>query len=230
MTRGPAVQVRSLSVRLGGQRILQDVTFDVPSGAIHAIVGPNGGGKTTLVRALLGQMPCDGTVTFEADTKPVIGYVPQSLDLDRTMPLTVLDVMAVMNQRRPAFLGRSGKHRALQDAALARVGLSGKERRLFGVLSGGERQRLLFAQALVPAPDLLILDEPTSSMDEEGDRIIEGLVQDLARDGVTVLWVNHDWDQVRRIASGVTIIAGRVVGHGPPADVLESAPVVRRSA
>lgn len=229
MRQGPAVAIRDLSVRLGGQPILEDVSLDIPAGSIHAIVGPNGGGKTTLVRAILGQMPCDGTVTFESDRKPVIGYVPQSLDLDRTMPLTVLDVLAVMNQRRPAFLGRSGRYRAEQDAALARVGLAGKERRLFGVLSGGERQRLLFAQALVPAPDLLVLDEPTSNMDEEGDRIIEGLVLELARDGVTVLWVNHDWDQVRRLASGVTVISRRVAGHGAPADVLGAA-AMRRSA
>jgi zinc transport system ATP-binding protein len=226
--QGPAIQVRALSVRLGGQLILDDISFDVPAGSVHAIVGPNGGGKTTLVRALLGQMPCDGSVTFEGDVAPVIGYVPQSLDLDRTMPLTVLDLLAVMNQRRPAFLGRSTRHRGEQDEALARVGLAGKERRLFGVLSGGERQRLLFAQALVPTPDILVLDEPTSNMDEEGDRLIEALVLELARDGVTVLWVNHDWDQVRRVATGVTVISRRVMDHGKPADVLGGAPAARR--
>jgi zinc transport system ATP-binding protein len=228
--RGPAVQVRNLTVRLGGQSILDDVSFDVPPASVHAIVGPNGGGKTTLVRALLGQVPCDGTVRFEAVSKPVIGYVPQSLDLDRTMPLTVLDILAVMNQRRPAFLGRSGRHRRDQDAALARVGLAGKEHRLFGVLSGGERQRLLFAQALVPAPDLLVLDEPTSNMDEQGDGLIEALVMELARDGVTVLWVNHDWEQVRRVASGVTAISHRVTAHGTPADILAAGPAARRFA
>ncbi|MEJ1160590.1 metal ABC transporter ATP-binding protein [Prosthecomicrobium sp. N25] len=220
MSRGPAVMIRDLTVRLGGLEQLAGVSLSVAPGTVHCIVGPNGGGKTTLVRAILGQVPYTGTIAFDGSSEFTIGYAPQSLDLDRSLPLTVSDVMALMNQRRPAFLGRSGRLRAAQDAALARLGLAGKERQLFGFLSGGERQRLLFAQALVPAPDLLVMDEPTSNMDDAGARLVEAIVADLRQQGTTVVWVDHDWEQVRRIADTVTHIRGRVVATGPAARVL----------
>lgn len=217
---GPAIQFQNVDVHLGGQLVLSGVSFAVAAGDIHCIVGPNGGGKTTLVRALLGQVPYDGTIAVADGARPVIGYAPQSLDIDRTLPLTVRDVLAVMNQRRPAFLGRSRRYRAEQDAALERLGLGGKTKRLFGVLSGGERQRLFFAQALIPRPDLLIMDEPTSNMDAPGIALVEELVRELSGQGVTVLWINHDWDQVRRVARTATIVNRTVIAHGSPADIL----------
>ncbi len=204
---GPSVRFRGVSVALGGQRILEGVTFDVAAGGVHCIVGPNGGGKTTLVRALLGQAPFTGQITLEGVKDPVIGYAPQSLDIDRSLPFTVLDALAVMNQRRPAFFGRARKDRAAQDSALKRVGLADKARSLFGVLSGGERQRILFAQALIPTPDLLIMDEPTANLDDEGSALIETMVKEISAAGTTVIWVNHDLDQVRRAAGAITSIS-----------------------
>jgi ABC-type Mn2+/Zn2+ transport system ATPase subunit len=221
MTRGPSVHITKLCVRLGGVQLLSNVSLDVKVGEVHCIVGPNGGGKTTLARALLGQIPYEGRIVFDGRPGFVTGYAPQSLDLDRSLPFTVSDLMAVMNQRRPAFFGRGGNRVAEQDAALERLGLSGKSKRLFGFLSGGERQRLLFAQALVPSPDLLIMDEPTSNMDEAGSRLVESIVQDLRTQGATVIWINHDWDQVRRVADSVTLLQGRVAAHGEAARVYE---------
>ena len=93
---GPAIEFGAVNVRLGGQDVLSEVTFAVAAGEIHCIVGPNGGGKTTLVRSLLGQVPYDGKITLDGNANPVIGYAPQSLDIDRTLPMTVLDVLAVM--------------------------------------------------------------------------------------------------------------------------------------
>ena len=217
---GPSLAFRNVSVTLGGQDIVSDVSFDLAAGAVHGLVGPNGGGKTTLIRALLGQTPFTGTIGIDGPKEAVIGYAPQSLDLDRTLPFTVLDVLAVMNQRKPVFLGRS-KHNARDlDAVIEKVGLTSKARRLFGALSGGERQRLLLAQALFPAPDLLLLDEPTSNMDEAGARLVEGVVAELCAAGVTIIWISHDWDQIRRLASTATIISRKLVAHGPPRDVL----------
>jgi zinc transport system ATP-binding protein len=227
---GPAIEFGAVNVRLGGQDVLSEVTFAVAAGEIHCIVGPNGGGKTTLVRSLLGQVPYDGKITLDGNANPVIGYAPQSLDIDRTLPMTVLDVLAVMNQRRPAFLGRAGRYRSEQDAALDRLGLGQKTRRLFGVLSGGERQRLFFAQALVPRPDLLIMDEPTSNMDEPGVALVEGIVKEMSAQGITVLWINHDWDQVRRVAKTVTVVNRKVVAHGAPDQVLPAAGGARQAA
>jgi zinc transport system ATP-binding protein len=218
--RGPAVTFDNVRVRLGGQDILAGASFKIAKGEIHAIVGPNGGGKTTLIRALLGQLPYEGVITMEPPGPVVIGYAPQSIDLDRNMPVTTRDVMAMMNQRLPVFLGRARTSRAAQDAALERMGLSAKSKRMFGQLSGGERQRLLFAQALIPSPDLLIMDEPTSNMDEEGARLVERVVGELRAGGTTVIWINHDWDQVRRIADTVTGINRTVTLHGSPPDVI----------
>lgn len=208
---GPGLRFDKVSVRLGGTEILSNVSFDVAPSSIHCITGPNGGGKTTLMRALLGQVPFDGTITMEGPAKPVIGYAPQSLDIDRNLPFTVEDVLAVMLQRRPAFMGRSASLKRHQDALLARLGLGAKARRLFGHLSGGERQRLLFAQALLPAPDVLLIDEATANMDEDGVRLIEEMVRELSASGVTVLWINHDAAQVNRMADRVTEIARKVL-------------------
>lgn len=217
---GPRIRFADVSLTLGGQAILSGVSFTVPAGSIHCIVGPNGGGKTTLVRCLLGQLPHAGSIVIEGAGGATIGYAPQFLEIDRTLPLTVSDLLATMDQRRPAFWNRAPRNKAAHAAALARVGLAEKAGRLFGHLSGGERQRLLFAQALVPMPGLLIMDEPTANMDGAGTALVVEIVRDLARNGVTVLWVNHDWEQVRSVADGVTGINGSVMFTGAPDVVL----------
>ena len=217
---GPAVVFDKVSLELGGTRILDNVSFRIESGALHCIVGANGGGKTSLIRSLLGQMPHSGQIRLEGESLGPVGYVPQVLDFDRNVPMTVRDVMALLTQRKPAFLGSSREHRAGVDAALRRVGVLEKELRPFGGLSGGERQRVLFAQALEPAPSLLILDEPCANIDEPGARIVEDVVLELNAKGVTVVWINHDWDQVRKLAHSVTGINRKVMFHGVPSEVL----------
>lgn len=208
----PSIEFQQVGLQLGGTTILKDVSFTVAPGTIHCLIGPNGGGKTSLLRSLLGQMPHTGDIKVCGKCK--IGYVPQFLELDKTLPITVLDFLAINCQRRPAFLGMSTKWRKQAIAALALVGLSGKEERRLGSLSGGECQRVLFAQALLPMPNLLVLDEPMASMDEAGSRIFEGIVQDLCASGVTVFWVHHDIGQVRRVAHDVTCLNQKVLFNG----------------
>jgi zinc transport system ATP-binding protein len=219
---GPAIRFSRLGLSLSGVAILRDVDFAVASGEIHCLIGPNGGGKTSVIRCLLGQMPHSGTVAIEWHGDDTIGYVPQSLDFDKTLPVTVDDFMAMVCQkRRPAFFGLRGSARGRAAEALERVGFkSGKRGTKLGSLSGGERQRVLFAQALVPAPSLLILDEPMTSMDEVGARIFLGLIRELANLGVTVVWIAHELDHVRATADTVTCIAETVLFSGPPAEVL----------
>lgn len=167
--RGPGIRFDDVGLQLGGAEILSGIDFKVRPGEIHCLIGPNGGGKTSLVRCLLGQMPHTGTISVDGPDNAVVGYVPQFLDFDKSLPVSVDDFMAMVCQkRRPAFIGLSRRHRSASDAALARVGLNGKRRSKLGSLSGGERQRVLFAQALIPEPALLVLDEPMSSMDEVG--------------------------------------------------------------
>jgi zinc transport system ATP-binding protein len=222
--RGPGVRFANVSLSLGGTPILEDVSFDIRPGEIHCIVGPNGGGKTSLVRSLLGEMPVSGEISIawhEAGTR--IGYVPQALELDRTAPVTVNDFMALILQRRPAFLGLAKRHRAEVAAALERAGLSGKGGRKLGDLSGGERQRVLLAQALLPQPALLILDEPLTAMDEAGMRLFECILLGVAEEGVTIIWIAHDLSQVRRMADRVTCLNRTVRFHGAPEEVLTPA-------
>lgn len=190
---GPAIDFAGIDLSLGGSRILDGVRLRVEAGSVHALVGPNGGGKSSLVKTLLGQMPHRGELRLEWPGAPgCIGYVPQALEFDRGLPLTVDDFMAAMCQRRPAFLGLSRSRRPAIDAALERVGMLAKRGRRMGALSGGERQRVLLAQGLVPPPQLLVLDEPMSALDEGGIQVFERLLLDWRQAGVTVLWIEHD--------------------------------------
>jgi len=219
--QGPAIGFEHVSLALGGAQILQDVNFTVAAGEIHCLIGPNGGGKTSLVRALLGQVPHTGRISIAWRDGETIGYVPQGLDFDKTLPVTISDFMAlVFQKRRPAFIGLSNRNRALADAALDRVGLLGKRRAKLGSLSGGERQRVLFAQALIPPPALLVLDEPMTSMDEVGGERFEQIIDEVSAEGVTVLWIAHDLAQVRAMADTVTCVNRTILFSGPPAEVL----------
>ncbi|EJM21737.1 hypothetical protein PMI21_00463 [Pseudomonas sp. GM18] len=119
--RGPAIVFDNVSLQLGGTQVLDEVSFRVEAGALHCLVGPNGGGKTSLVRSLLGQMPHSGSVRFEGKVTTPMGYVPQFPDFDRNVPMTVNDVMALLSQRRPAFLGSSRSARAANAQALEQV-------------------------------------------------------------------------------------------------------------
>ena len=156
--KGPSIEFEKVNLALGNTQILKDISFRIRPGTIHCVIGANGGGKTSLVRSLLGQMPHSGRIAIEWQDNRITGYVPQTLDFDKTLPLTVRDFMALTCQRKPVFLGVSRARRAEIDAALERVGLSGKSHFKLGGLSGGERQRVLFAQALIPEPSLLVLD------------------------------------------------------------------------
>jgi len=218
--QGPSIDFAGVNLALGNTRILEDVSFAVRAGSIHCIVGANGGGKTSLIRSLIGQMPHSGRIDIHWQDGRVTGYVPQSLDFDKSLPITVMDFMAMTSQRRPIFLGVPRPRRRLIEAALDRVGLNGKQRARLGSLSGGERQRVLFAQAMIPEPALLILDEPMTGLDLAGKGILEGAIRDYARAGGTVVWINHDIVQVNDIADAMTYIDRRVLLDGAPRDVL----------
>jgi zinc transport system ATP-binding protein len=217
---GPSINFSHVSLALRGTQILEDVTFSVQAGEIHCLVGPNGGGKTSLLRCLLGEMPHTGEISLTWQHSRVVGYVPQSIDLDRSLPVTVNDFFALIGQRRPAFLGLTRAQRRRTEEVLERVGLAGKSGRKLGDLSGGERQRVLLAQALMPAPALLLLDEPVAAIDEQGARLFEEILREVAGQGTTILWIAHDLPQVRRLANRVTCLNRTVRFHGSPEEVL----------
>ncbi len=219
---GPGIAFDAVDLTLGHTRILHQVNLRVAPGRVHALVGPNGGGKSSLFKALLGQMPHRGRISLDwpGERPGVVGYVPQALAFDAGLPMTVMDFMAAMCQRRPVFLGLSAPWKAPVRQALEQVGMWEKAGRRMGALSGGERQRVLLAQALIPAPDLILLDDPMSALDEAGAGIFEALLARWREQRVTVLWIEHDLDAVTRLADHVTGLSRQVLFDGPAADTL----------
>lgn len=221
LLRGPAIEFDQVSLVLGRTTILDQVTFQVQPGSLHALVGPNGGGKSSLIKTLLGQMPHQGQLRLQwPDAPGTIGYVPQALEFDRGLPMTVDDFMAAMCQRRPAFLGLSRHYAKAIGEALEQVGMQHKRKRRMGALSGGERQRVLLAQGLIPTPQLVVLDEPMSALDEAGIQVFERLLQDWRQRGITLLWIEHDLEAVGRLADRVTGLNRRVLFDGPAQQTL----------
>ena len=230
------VELRGLSVRLGGRDILRGLTADLPRGQITALIGLNGCGKTTLLRTLLGQHPHTGTIRFRCGhdhTLPMpqhIGYVPQRLTIEAHFPLTVRDLFGLALQRRPIIFGIRRRTVELMQQLLRRVN-AGPEYLdlLVEKLSGGQLQRVLLALALSPPPELLLLDEPAAAIDFADQQGFYQLIREVnAATGVTVLLISHDLASVRTCADHVWCMHdGRIVSAGPPAQVLTTDELAR---
>lgn len=221
---GFALRLRNVSVTLGGVQILSNVTVQPMAGVLNAIIGPNGAGKTTLLRAIMGLVPFTGTVQLGRSTEgnPLrIGYVPQRLDFDRGMPVTVLDFMCSGLQRLPVWLGHTRQARLAAIEQLDRVGGSGWEDKRLGRLSGGELQRVLLAMALTHQPDILLLDEPVSGVDVAGEEMFCDLLGSLQREGrYTMVLVSHDLSIVTRHAQYVICLNRTMQCHGDTVSTL----------
>ena len=222
------IELSHVGVTAGADTLLEDVSFHIHCGQLTALVGPNGAGKTTLIKALLGQTPHTGVIRHvDADghdfPAPRIGYVPQQLPFDREMPVTVCDLMAASLSRRPVWLGvskavREQVRRALRETEAERL----MDKRL-GALSGGELQRVLLAMALSPLPELLVLDEPVSGVDQNGLSLFLQTVSALRRTHhMAILMVSHDWQLVRKYADSVVLLQRRVLDTGTPEAVFSS--------
>jgi zinc transport system ATP-binding protein len=217
----PILEIRDLAVRRDGHQLLSEVSLDVRSGVLHFLVGPNGAGKSTLLSAILGLVEFTGTIRLHARGQGRIGYAPQQFAVDRTVPLSVGDFLALGRQRRPVCLGVTRTTRVRSEEILSRVGLPGFASRPLAALSGGELRRVLLANALDPVPELLLLDEPGSGLDEMATGRLEEILLELQRSaGVTVLMVSHDLDLARRIGDSVTILDRGLVRTGSPGKVL----------
>lgn len=199
-----------------GEPALRGVTFAANAGQIVAVLGPNGGGKTTLMRALLGELPpFEGRV----DVRGEIAYVPQTEQARLDFPVSALDVALMGAYRRTPWwkrLGRAEHDRALQ--ALDRVGLRERAKDRFGTLSGGQRQRVLIARALVQDAPILLLDEPFSGVDRASEATILGLLGQLRAQGHALLICTHDIEQGRGF-DRVLGVHGEQTFFGPGADL-----------
>lgn len=222
------IEVDKLTVSFGAQTPLKDVSLHIHCGELTALIGTNGAGKTTLLRALLGQIEYTGTIRhLTSDGRPAAdlrtGYVPQQLEFDRSSPVTVMDFMAGSLSRRPVFLGVSKRTRERVLAALERTHCAQLADRALGALSGGELQRVLLALALTPQPDLLILDEPVSGVDQNGMETFYQTVDELKhRNHMAILLVSHDLSVVERYADRVVLMQGTVMKQGSPEVVFDS--------
>lgn len=203
---------RGLGVRRDGRWLIRGVDIDVGRGEIVSIVGPNGGGKTTLIKALLGILrTSEGRITKAPAVR--IGYVPQRLSIDRTMPLSVDRLMTLV---------RRAPHADVM-AALEQTGVGHLIHRPVQDLSGGEFQRVLIARALLSEPDVLVLDEPVQSVDFTGQVELYQLIASLRdRYRCGVLMVSHDLHVVMKATDRVLCLAGHVCCTGKPGDVSRS--------
>ncbi|APX09473.1 MULTISPECIES: metal ABC transporter ATP-binding protein [Vibrio harveyi group] len=223
---GPSISLDGVSLKYGDNLILQGIQTQFEAGQCHVIMGPNGGGKTSLLRSVLGLTPFTGDISVNwPDPKQTqqagqIGYVPQKAMFEASLPLTVMDFVLLNQTRVPLFWRRKSKQTQQALAQLERVGMAARSDRRMGQLSGGEQQRVLFAQALLDDPSLLVLDEPTTGMDEQGVRYLEGLIHEVVAEGKTVLAVHHDVTAVRRLDAQVHVVNRQIVASGHHSEVL----------
>lgn len=214
---GPEIVFEDVRLAAQGQRLLDGITLRLAAGGLHALIGPNGAGKTSLIRCLLGQSPHEGRIALRwpGEHPGRVAWVPQAIDFDAHLPVTVEDFLGLMVQRPPVWSGLRRGARGQVAAVTARLGLAAKRRTRLGALSGGELRRLLIAQALLPVPDLLILDEPMNHLDAPGVARVGDVLRGLRDAGVTLLASFHDLGHVRALADSVTGLAGgRVVFSG----------------
>jgi ABC-type Mn2+/Zn2+ transport system ATPase subunit len=216
--------VRADGLTLGFPRriLVRDLSFDIRSREILGIVGPNGCGKTTLLRAILGlTRPIGGRI--ERDPTLVVSYVPQRDRLDTILPITVFEVVLMGRAARSGALQRTrGTDRDAVRRALAQVGVEALSQHLFRTLSGGQQQRVLLARALAAEPDVLVLDEPTAGMDVAGEAAVIEFLGDLNRtQGVTILIVTHLLPLVLNFATSIMLMGAGTILHGAVDDVLQ---------
>jgi zinc transport system ATP-binding protein len=201
----------------GGVRVLRDVDLDVERGEFLAIAGPNGGGKTTLLRLVLGlEQPSSGSVHVAVRRR---AYLAQRAQTPIDAPLTVRELVGAGRVARSRLLGPLGRDdRAAVRDAIARVGLSEQAGRRLSTLSGGQQQRAFIAKALAADPELLALDEPTTGVDVEAQEAIAALLQELGRDlGMAILYVSHEFGSVEHFVERIVLVREEIVYDGPPA-------------
>ena len=221
------LRVQDLSVQIGSDCILKDVNLHVHCGELVALIGPNGAGKSTFLKAILGQQEHEGIIVFsvpgQRGKKPKIGYVPQSPSFDPGDPVTVADLFVCCMSRRPAFLGHSkAMEKTIRDC-LERVHATDLMDKRVGTLSGGELQRVLLALALEPIPNILILDEPLSGVDVEGQTDLMDMLDELRETyDLSILMTTHNFSILSRYADQVALIDRGIVALGTAQQVLES--------
>ena len=221
-------KINNISVNISGQEILKNVSIHVHCGQLTVIIGRNGAGKSTLLKAILGEVEHSGNIVFtdmkDNRTKKIkIGYVPQKINVERHMPTTVYDLFASCISDIPVFLKKDKK---LYKEIKEQLNIFGADElidKTIGELSGGELQRVLIAIATKPIPNLLILDEPVSGIDENGTRSFYKILQELKNKyDMSIILVSHDFELTKQYADKVILLDKEVIKEGTPEQVFES--------
>ena len=213
------LSVENLNVSYKQNHVLEDISFQIERGQFVCVIGPNGGGKSTLLKALIGLLPVpSGTIHNEARN---IGYVPQQLRIDSAVPLRVDEFLSLKLSKRKIWFGPGRTHTTAKKK-LEEIGAAHLIDRQLSELSGGEFQRILIAYALMDNPDLLLLDEPMTGLDVRGGMSFDGLLHHLHDHvGMTILMVSHDLHLVEHVSDQVLCINHTVHCHGSPDEVLQ---------
>ena len=235
---GNVLKVENVTMQFGGVVAVDNLNLEGNRGEIVALIGPNGAGKSTLFRSILGQISgYKGKITFSpaggpairldggpvSGARPLVGYVPQAPSFDRGDPVSVLDFFTAATARWPVWLPVPAKYRARAAACLARVHGEDLLDRPMGGLSGGQLQRVLLALALEPVPHILILDEPLSGVDIEGEQQLLDMLDELRTQyDLSIFLSTHDFATLGRFADKVILLNRRVLRAGPPDEVLSS--------
>ncbi len=224
-----AVELRKLSFGYGGgPLVLRDVDLEISAGEFVAIAGPNGGGKTTLMRVALGlEQPSTGEALLFGEPaarfsrRSTLGYLAQRSQLGVDAPATVREVVSAGRLAVGGLFGPLRRRdRSIVTEAIERVGLSESADVPLRTLSGGQQQRAFIAKALAAEPSLLVLDEPTTGVDVDAQEALAALLDRLHRElGVTVLYVSHEFGAVERFVERLVLVRGRIVFDGSPAEL-----------
>lgn len=239
-TAGEAVSGRGVSVSAGGRRVLRECSFSFPRGGFTGILGPNGAGKTTLLGLCNGLVaPSSGQIVSLGETvtprsaaklRKRIGYVAQWRVIDPRQPITVFESVLSGTYGRLGLFRKPGRReRALAEESLAAVAALPLADRPLGHLSGGEAQRVAIARALAQQPELLLLDEPTASLDWQARRDILLLIGALRRTyALTIAMVTHELNALADLCDQILFLkSGRVAWQGPTAEALDSERLTR---
>ena len=197
----PIIKIEHLAAGYEGKEVLHDVNLTIYQDDYLGIIGPNGGGKTTLMRLILGLMnPTEGNINYYKDGKPVkkitMGYLPQYNDLDKQFPISVYEVVLSGLNKTKSLFARFGKaHQQLVADTLERMQLSDLKDRHIGALSGGQLQRVLLARAIVSKPDVVILDEPNTYIDRRFQKQMYEMLEQINKECAIII-VSHDIAEV----------------------------------
>ena len=222
------IKVKHLGVELGQQIILEDINLHIHCGSLNAVVGRNGAGKSTLIRAILGEMAHTGTIEFKDREngriqKLKIGYVPQTLNIEKQTPVSDYDMIASYHSNVPVFLMKSRKMKEQILECLKIFEADNLLNQQVCNLSGGELQRVLLSMAIMDSPNLLLLDEPVSGIDQNGMELFYKTIYHLKEHyDLAIILISHDLDYVKRYADKVILLDKTILRQGTVKEVFES--------